>query len=244
MRAVFLLLVLANLVLFTYTQVMRGGGRSENNIPLLQISPEKIKVLGAAGKTKVDKPRVPAKSAPAAPEKAASAGADKTASAAPAVCLEWGFFAGPAAARAGNALAQLELPEASITRAVTDAGGFWVYIPPLKSKADVDRKIGELKALGVTEFFVVQDATQWRNAISLGIFRSDEAAKGLLARLRARGVRSAIAERREDFLKQIAFYLREPDPATVAKVTELQRQEFPGSELKAGPCPDAAAEKG
>lgn len=234
MRALCLLLVLANLVLFTYAQVTRGGG-VEKQIPLLQISPEKIKLLGAAGRTTVDKPRAPAKTARAAPE--------KTAIAAPTVCLEWGIFAGPNVARADNALAQLELPQASVMRTVTDAGGYWVYIPPLKAKADVDRKIGELKALGVTEFFVVHDATLWRNAISLGIFRSEEAAKNFLARLRVRGVRSAIVERREDFLKQIAFFVREPDQATVAKLTELQR-EFSGSELKAAPCPDAVAAKG
>jgi len=53
-------------------------------------------------------------------------------------------------------------------------------------------------------------------------------------------VRSAIAARRENFLKQVAFHVREPDAATVAQVTSLQ-QEFPGSEVKAVPCPTAAA---
>jgi hypothetical protein len=227
MRALFLLLVLANLVLFTYAHLARGRGGLESQIPLLQISPEKIKLLGTGGGTEPGRPRAPV----------------KTATVAPTVCLEWGIFAGPNVARAESALAQLELTEASITRTVTDAGGYWVYIPPLKTKADIDRKIGELKALGVTEFFVVQDPSQWRNAVSLGIFKSDEAAQAFLANLRKRGVRSAVTERREDLLKQIAFFVREPDQATVVKLTELQR-EFSGSELKAAPCPDAAAEKG
>ena len=51
-------------------------------------------------------------------------------------------------------------------------------------------------------------------------------------------MRSAIAERRENFLKQIAFLVREPDPALVAQLTAL-RQEFPGSELRATQCPGA-----
>jgi hypothetical protein len=113
-------------------------------------------------------------------------------------------------------------------------------MPPLKAKADVDRKVNELKALGVTEFFVVQDAGQWRNAISLGIFRTEDAAQAFLAKLKERGVRTAVAERRENFLKQVVFHVREPNDVTVARLTVIQ-QEFPGSEIKAGPCPPAAA---
>jgi hypothetical protein len=96
-----------------------------------------------------------------------------------------------------------------------------------------------LKALGVTEFVVVQDTAQLRYAISLGIFRTDEAAQTFLAKLKERGVRTAVSARRENFLKQVAFYVREPGEATVARLTLIQ-QEFPGSEVKAAPCPPAA----
>jgi len=145
--------------------------------------------------------------------------------------------------RADAALARLELAAPRLEKVVTDAGGYWVYIPPLKAKAETERKIGELKALGVTDFFLVQDSGQWRNAISLGIFRTDEAAQAFLTRLKDRGVRSAVAERRENFLKQIAYLVREPDDALVARMAGLQ-QEFPGSELKATQCPAAGAAKG
>jgi hypothetical protein len=143
-------------------------------------------------------------------------------------------------ARAENALARLELPQGQVGRIVTDAGGYWVYMPPQKTRADADRKVDELKALGVTEFFLVQEPAKWRNAISLGIFRTEEAAEGFLAKLKDRGVRTAVAARRENFLKQVAFYVREPGEATVARLTLIQ-QEFPGSEIKAGPCPPGAA---
>jgi hypothetical protein len=132
------------------------------------------------------------------------------------------------------------LPEGQVERTVTDAGGYWVYMSPLKNKAEVDRKVRELRDLGVTEFFVVQDTGQWRNAISLGIFRTDEAAQAFRAGLRQRGVRSASVTRRGNFLKQVTFYVREPSEAAVARLTALQ-QEFPGSEMKAGPCPAVEA---
>ena len=230
MRAFFLLLVLVNLVYFGYAHVALEGGGVESRIPQLEVAAERVKLLKATERAPADKPQVPGKALPPAPP--------KTATVAPAACLEWGIFSGPGVARAERALASLELPEGQVERTVTDAGGYWVYMPPLKNKPEVDRKVRELRDLGVTEFFVVQDAGQWRNAISLGIFRTDEAAQTFLAGLKQRGVRSAIVTRRENFLKQVTFYVREPGVATVARLTLIQ-QEFPGSEMKAGPCPPA-----
>jgi hypothetical protein len=36
--------------------------------------------------------------------------------------------------------------------------------------------------------------------------------------------------------KRYAYYVREPDAATVAQIAELQRS-FPGTDISAGPCP-------
>lgn len=216
MRLLFFVLVLANVALYAYAVVTRQQSGIESQIPLLQLSPEKIKLIKPAAATAAATPKPPA------------------------ACLEWGVFAGPDVARADAAIARLELPQTLVQRAVADAGGYWVYVPPLKTKAEVDKKVGELKQFGVTDFFVVQDQTQWRNAISLGIFRTEESAKNFLAALQGKGVRSAIAERRENFLKQITYFVREPSTAMVAKLAELQR-EFSGTEIKAVACPAADA---
>lgn len=222
MRLLFLLLVLANVAFYAYAFLARQQSGVDSQIPLLQINPEKIGIVKAGGGV------APEKSKSAAPPGGLTP------------CLEWGLFAGPDVARADAAIARLELPQVLVQRMIADVGGYWVYIPPLNTKADVDRKIGELKALGVTDFFAVQDQTQWRNAISLGIFKSEEAAKKFLAGLREKGVRSAIIERRENFLKQIAYFVREPGELMIGKLAELQR-EFPGSEIKAVACPPGGA---
>ena len=228
MRAFFLLLVLANLAFFVYGRIALEGGAAGSRIPELQVAADRVKLVTGEERAPAEKPRKPAKPAPPA--------APKTAIVAPVACLEWGNFAGPGITRAEAALAQLGLAPGQVERVVVDAGGYWVHIPPLKTKIEADRKVRELIDLGVTEFFVVQDAGPWRNAISLGIFRTEEGAQTFLAGLRKRGVRSAIVARRENFLKQVAFYLREPSEAAVAQLTVIQ-QEFPGTEIKAGPCP-------
>lgn len=227
MRLLFLVLVLANAVFYAYAFVTRQQGGIDNQIPLLQINPEKIRVLKAADAAAPEKTRPATQAAVPPPQGSA-------------ICLEWGLFAGPDVARAAAAIGQLELPQALVQRVVADVGGYWVYIPPLATKADVDRRINELKALGVTDFYAVQDQTPWRNAISLGIFKNEEAAKNFLAGLREKGVRSAVVERRENFLKQMAYFVRDPSEVTVTRLAELQRA-FPGSEIKAVVCPPADA---
>jgi len=228
MRALFLMLVLVNLAFFVYAHVAREDAGAAARIARLELAPEKIKQVRSVLQAPPDRPKGQGRAIPPAVPKPAAA-----------ACLEWGLFAGPAVAKAESALAELELPPGRIERTVADSGGYWVYMPSQKSKADIDRKLGELRELGVTEFFVVQETGQWKNAISLGIFRTDEAAQAFLVKLKERGVRTALSGRRENFLKQIAFHVREPDLALVAKLTEMQKR-FPGTEMKAGPCPGAA----
>ncbi|HWI15288.1 MAG TPA: SPOR domain-containing protein, partial [Burkholderiales bacterium] len=157
--------------------------------------------------------------------------------------LEWGLLAGADVARADAALASLEMPGVIVQRAVADSGGYWVYLPPMKSKAEVDKRIAALRARGVKDFYVVQDAGQWRNAISLGIFKSEETARNMAAKLKDSGVQGVALERRENMLKQIAYFIREPHPAAVARLAEIAR-EFPGTDVKAVPCPPAEKNAG
>lgn len=230
MRALFLLLILANLLFFAYVQVAGEEANIASRITALQINPERIRIVGRG-----DGP-----SAVAAKQTAQKSIPPVLAPKAPVACLEWNNLGGPDVAQAENALAALGIEQLRIERVFADADGFWVHMPPLPSKADVERKIGELKALGVREFFVVQEPGAWQNAISLGIFRSDEAANVFLGSLRQRGVRSAIVTRREKLLKQVVIYIREPDEPLVAKLAEIQRN-FPGTSIRAAACPAARA---
>lgn len=111
---------------------------------------------------------------------------------------------------------------AGVTAARTnfpDTSSFWVHIPPLKTKRDAEIKAGELKDLGIKEYFIVQESGANQLAISLGLFSSSDAATAALAKLREQGVRSArIAERQlKPALAQLE--LRAPE----AKAGELEQ---------------------
>ncbi len=236
MRMLLLVLLFANLGFFAWHYLAGETDEAAAQIAALQISPEKIVPVAVETVSAV----TPASKSVASTGSATSAAA--AANAVPAACVEWGPFTGPEVARADTVVAALALPAAVTQRRVTDVDAYWVHIPPVKTKGEVDRKVGELKALGVTEFFVVNDAGPWRNAVSLGLFKNEDAAKAELERLRERGVRSATVTRREKLLKQVAFFVREPDAVTVARLTELQR-DFPATEIKAGSCPVFAIPK-
>lgn len=220
MRALFLFILLANVAFFAYAHWLRAPDDSAELIPRLQVNPERIKIIGPAERMRTG--RAPAGRA---------------------ACLEWGLLAGADVARADAALASLEMPGVIVQRAVADSGGYWVYLPPMKSKAEVDKRIAALRARGVKDFYVVQDAGQWRNAISLGIFKSEETARNMAAKLKDSGVQGVALERRENMLKQIAYFIREPHPAAVARLAEIAR-EFPGTDVKAVPCPPAEKNAG
>ncbi len=150
-------------------------------------------------------------------------------------CLEWGEFSGRGLADAQAGLANLKLGERLSQRIVEHAGGYWVFIPPLKSHADVQRKIEQLKRLGIEDHFVVQEEGAWLNTISLGVFRTEEAAQKFHESLRGKGVRSAKVGERMSKLKFTVFAFKDVDAATTEKLRVLQNG-FPDSELKSADC--------
>jgi hypothetical protein len=148
------------------------------------------------------------------------------------VCLEWGAFAGGDVARAGRALEPLGLGATVTQRKQEEAAGFWVYIAPFTSRQAAMQKAGELKQLGVDDFYVVPDDPKWRNAISLGLFKTEEAAKAHLDALRAKGVRSATIGARGSQLGKTYFQVREANSMLAAKLNELKLG-FAGTEVRA-----------
>ena len=223
MRTFFLLLVLGNLAFFAWQRYLRAPVDAEAHIRQVQITPEKIRLIGP-----------PATASPPAVSNSKAVLADAKGAA----CLEWGAFIGPEAARADVAIAELKLPAAQIRRVASDLNGYWVVISPLKSRAEADKAAERLKGFGITDYSIVLDPPQRRNAISLGIFRTEEAAQTLLAGLRKRGVADAAIELREGFFRRVMYYVREPNAATVAKLSAL-RATLPGTEVKAVSCPES-----
>jgi hypothetical protein len=109
-----------------------------------------------------------------------------------------------------------------------------VFIPSQKTRQGALKKAAELKALGIEEYFIVQEEGPQRWALSLGVFRSEDAAQARLASLRARGVRSALVGERETVVPKVWLQVSNVDPALERSLTEIALQ-VDGSELRT--CP-------
>lgn len=151
------------------------------------------------------------------------------------MCLEWGDFSGSDLKRAAEVLSALQLGDKLSQRLVEYDKGYWVYFPPQKNMAAVNRKISQIKAMGIKEYFVVQETGALRFAISLGVFKSREAAQNHLKELRTKGVRTAVVGERAIKLKTTMFMLNKVDALTEAKLASAMK-DLPGGELKNVPC--------
>lgn len=151
------------------------------------------------------------------------------------ICLEWGDFSGSDLKRATEVLSGLQLGDRFKQRQIEYTKGYWVYIPPLKSKAAANRRVAQIKKLGIREYFVVQEAGALRYAISLGVFKTREAAENYLNELKAKGLRSAKVGERASKLKTTMLMVNNVDASIEGKLAAT-RKDFPGSELKNVPC--------
>jgi hypothetical protein len=216
MRILLLLLVLANLAWLAYTRLV--GATPSLDAPLVQqqINRDAIKLLNPAQTA-----------APAAASRA---------------CLEWGAFNPADASRAADTLAALSLGDRLTQRRVDDAATWWVFIPAKSTRQAAQQKAGELKRLGVDEYFILADDAKSRYTISLGVFHSEDSARTRLEELRAQGVKTAQAGPRDSAATRVYFQVRGADDALAAKLGDLS-QGFSGSDVRdcAGGVPLAQA---
>jgi hypothetical protein len=203
MRTTFFLLLLANAVFFGYSRFSDLLFPGESQLMQQQINPEAIKVIASAQVKR-----------------------EKTVA-----CLEWGAFVAGEASRAEEALAPLALGSKLAQRRVGETASWWVFMPSQGSRAAAAIKTSELKRLGIEDYFVVQEDPKFRFAVSLGVFRTQEAASNRLEQLRAKGVRTAQIGARDTEIQKIWLQVRDVPEALAAKVNEL-RPGFPGSEVK------------
>lgn len=212
MRILVFLLLLANVTLFLYIQLDRAGSGEAARLGQ-QVQADKIKLL--------------------TPQQVAALGPAKVAALAD-VCVEWGPLSESERTRAEAGLASLELGRLLTQRKVEAIGNYWVFLPPLPNKPAADKRVEELRAQGIRDVFAVDSGPQ-RFAVSLGVFRSEEAAQARLASLQAQGVKTARVGPRVQALPQVALVVRDPPAPVIVRLKELQT-DFPGSELKIGSC--------
>lgn len=196
-RTVFILLILANLLFFAWGQGYFGTRRSGREPQRLteQLSPEKLRVTGAL--------------APAATPPART-------------CRQVGGLNTVDAERlrtqAGEQAPDLQL---SIKAVEGQPGSYWVLIPSLADRQAAEKKLVELKHLGLSDYSLMTEAGPNQFAISLGLFKSQQAANEYLQTLVKRGVKSAQVQAREQPALKAQLMVRGPTDALARELPQL-----------------------
>jgi hypothetical protein len=229
MRLLLLFLILCNVGFFAWANYMQPAQSVTDARPMArQIEPGRLRVVSPA-------PRAPDPS----PAAAAAPGAEPPAATSlplkrpePIACLEWGSFTLADAPAATKVIGALGLGDRLSERRTEEIAGWWVFIAPQSDgRAGAVRKARELRALGVEDYFVVQDEGPHRWAVSLGVFRTEAAARARLEALQAKKVRSAEVGPRETRVPKIWLQMREIDPSLKPQL-ETTVSRIPGTELR------------
>jgi len=154
-----------------------------------------------------------------------------------AACVELSGIIATDATRARDAVGALRLGDRLIERRIDQVSRYWVFVPPTTDRRSAEATAAQLRRQGVTELSLRPD-----NAISLGIFSTEDAARRFLASLQARGVTAAEHGPFARELREMVFLVREPDTELVARLAAMQR-DFAGSQLHAVPCPAPESSK-
>jgi hypothetical protein len=210
MRTLFLVLVLANVAFFAWSRYLSPLEAAADGVLVRRSEPEKLRIV----------PPAELSAAKAVAKPVALTG-----------CLEWGSFTLTDYPRAEKALEPLALGARLGQRRTEETAGWWVFIAPQGSRQGALKKAAELKALGVEDYFIVGEESDLRWALSLGVFRTEEAAQARLAALREQGVRSAQVGSRETVVPKIWLQVKGVDPALESRLKEIARQ-IDGSELR------------
>jgi hypothetical protein len=212
-RTLFLALLLANVVLGAYAWWRQSTPGPQTEIASQQIAPERMRIITA--------------------EEAEAMSAARRG--APMSCIEWGAFA---LADVPKAIESIEvLGVKARERRLEEPGRWWVMLPPLATRAAATARLAELKKLGVEDIGVIDDeASGFRNGISLGLYRSEEGARTRVDGLAKRGVDGARVVPREAVVR-VYLQVREAPEGFRSRAGEL-KSAWPAAELR--DCPPEA----
>src|SRR4029453_12199389 len=196
MRIVVFLLLAANLTLLIYTWLDSGGGESFRLQQ--QVQPEKIKLL--------------------TPREVAALGPAKVAALAD-VCVEFGPLSDTDRAKVVADLEPLALGRLLTQRRVEFDNAFIVGISPFPTRAAADNRVVELRRQGVKDLAVV-DAGRGQFAVSLGAFRTEQAAAAYADELPKQGIKLARVQPRQQTLAQTLLVVRDPQQTVVARLKD------------------------
>ena len=230
LKFVFWALLAANAALLAYGQGVLGQPEAGEHEPARlknQLAPERItqltaveakRALDEAEREEADEVAQPeAAAAPPAPAPPVAVAANLIA------CVQAGPFNSADARRFEARVASLDLAgrQSRVEVPVQEVTSRLVYLPPNGGREGAQRRAAELKERGVENFYIMQGDSPLRWAISLGVFKTDVAARKLVAQLQRQGVGGVQVLPRGPQVMRAAYQYRAIEPAVRTRLAGI-----------------------
>jgi hypothetical protein len=226
-RVLVSILVIANLALLVFGLVGSGDHAGRGGPPLAELrNPDSIRIVRGEPEP--------------APQPPAASQAIRTAPVLVQSCLEFGPMSEDEVARARQALSAGGLLERTVQAPMMATASWWVHVPPRRSLLQAENEVARLRAAGLRDAYVVLEQGDMRFAVSLGLFRTEEAARRVVDQMKSRGIGGVVVGRREQQVRLTAFYVREPSDADLGELEQL-RAAFPGTSIRTSACPETSS---
>jgi hypothetical protein len=210
LRFLFIVLLLANAAAFAYHQgqldELISNGREPARLQR-QLNADRIRL--------VDPEALQTAAAPALPG-----------------CVEVGNFTSTQARRLEPRLAELVPGQELVRREIMEASSHMVLLPPQESRHAAEQHAAQLRELGITDFYILQESSPHRWGISLGVFKNEEGARAHLASVTQQGVNNAQIVEHSMAMPQVAFQLR-GDPEALNAAVDKWLTTYPRYERRA-----------
>lgn len=154
----------------------------------------------------------------------------------PPMCFVLGPFAEATRAQAAQQIlssagAQVEQAQ-EIQRSLQ---GYWVYLPSAKDFAGARETATVLQEKGIKDLFIMGSGA-YQHAISLGLFRLQDAAQSRYKQIKELGFEPVLAEQhREKTLYRLLLSIAGDQPEIADRIRQLSG-EYAGSQLESKPC--------
>ena len=155
------------------------------------------------------------------------------------LCLDVGPFAASDAQQArGLLLAALPSGQGDIQSVAIDKR-YWVHLDPVPTKAAADKQVAQLRAAGVTEYFLLNGEGSTL-VVSLGLFNDKERAVRLMTAAQKRGITPQLSER-PNAKSRIVYRIVGINASAAAQIRGVVTQQWTAQWVRTCPTPAGSA---
>lgn len=139
-------------------------------------------------------------------------------------CVEAGYFVLTDARRFETQINRIPIGMKEVRKSVEEVVSYMVRIPANNGQIGANRRAAELQKAGIHDYYIVPgtysiDSLRW--SVSLGVFKTETAAKSYMRDLTAKGIKQMVITPRKATSSKIAYQFKNVTPAQRSQIDKV-----------------------